>query len=520
MSVPQEEGLIRAWAYALALIVLCLPISSPDLFWHLSAGRWIVAHLAIPHSDPFTFTVFGTPWVDFEWGQQLIWYIIHSVAGLRGLWVFKGVLIAGCFVPIEQYLKQAGASGVARAGALALWLAAMLAQADLRADHASALFFAILLARLARGYGSFLFGFGLFAVWSNLHAGFALAFVLYVAAAAVEFVRNRSVSKAVAAEIVGAVLGSALNPYGLEVYRVFGGHASASMVRFVAEWAPPSLHNSSQIPLFAALAIVLGMIVSSPRTVLSFRGLCALGLGAAAILSARFASYFAPAAVIFVFSARPQPRTVAVACGLLALTGLLYQPISRAPLAAAFEDIYVARRASDFIAREGDVFRDLRLFNQYEWGGYLGWRLGPERKIYGDGRYLFHDQLSVTQAALDSPQALADFADREKLDAFLIRRYPQTYVSTRLYPNGEKRSFVRPWHILFFPRERWALVWFDEQSLVYVNRQKAPAAWLAAHEYRWRRPGDKAALNDAMSRREIPLSALAAEDLRHSTEVP
>jgi hypothetical protein len=183
-----------------------------------------------------------------------------------------------------------------------------------------------------------------------------------------------------------------------------------------------------------------------------------------------------------------------------------------------FNDRLVARRACDFVAHEGEALGGLRLFNQYEWGGYLGWRLGPGARVFGDGRYLFHGQLAELQDALTAPEKMKAFADRYALDGFLIKDYPSTLPSTRAYPDGSTRAFARPWHVFFFPRERWALVYWDDQALLFVDRAKTPAAWLAAHEYRWLRPGDDAARADALARGEIPLAVLRAETSRHASE--
>jgi hypothetical protein len=85
VSVPSKEGLLFVWAFILAAIVLFLPISSPDLFWHLSAGRWMSDHLALIRTDFLSFTREGVPWINFEWGLQLIWSAIFALGGLWGL---------------------------------------------------------------------------------------------------------------------------------------------------------------------------------------------------------------------------------------------------------------------------------------------------------------------------------------------------------------------------------------------------------------------------------------------------
>ena len=512
-NAAPKGGLLRAWAFALALVVLCLPVFNPDLFWHLSAARWIITHGGrIPRTDVLSFTKYGTPWIDFEWGTQLFWYGVNLMAGMWGLLALKGLLLIGAFWPVDGLLREKGVSDVGRAGALALWIAAMLAQTDLRADLTSVMFFAIILRRLERGRASFLFGFGLFALWANLHGGFILAFGLYALAALA------APPAGLAAEAVGAFFGTLVNPYGLGIYRVLLSHASDPAVRSVMEWGPPSAHNPFQAPLILAMALVLVLAWIGRRTSSKFLLAAALGTLGASVVSARFGAYFAAAGTMFVFSAFPKPRAAFVAFGLAALSALLI-PLRTHLRGRAFDDFIVARRAADFVVRERRQLQRLRLFNQYEWGGYLGWRLGDDALVFGDGRYLFHSQLPEINAALTSPENLAKFAASRRVDGFLIKNLDTKLPSTRKYPDGTTRKFDRPWYVSYLPRDRWALVYWDDQALVIVDRAKVQADWLAAHEYRWELPGDEAARDDARSRGEIPSGPAAAEAARHTQEV-
>lgn len=504
------------WAYALALIVVSLPLHSPDLFWHLSAGRWIFAHGAVPSVDPFSFTHYGRPWIDFEWAAQLLWYGVHAAAGLRGLWALKCALLIVAFVPVDGLLRDKGASEVARAAGLALWSCAALAQADLRMDLFSAALFALLLRRLESGRASFLFGFGLFALWGNLHAGFPLGLTLYAAYALAARFRRGKNSNGLGAEVCGALLGTLLNPYGLKIYLVIAAHATDPVGRFVSEWGPVDWRMPFHRPRIAALLVALplawGARHEAPALALS-----GMVLAIATAFSTRFGVYFASAASGCLAAAFPRPRA-SVAAAVLAVATLLIGAATarkRPAWGAAFSDIYVARRAVDFVVSQRAVFGPLRLFNTHEWGGYLGWRLGPGGRVYGDGRYLFHSQLPELQEALTGPQPMDAFVQRNELDAFLIRAYPDRLPGVRVYPDGSRRKISRPWYLSYLPRERWALVWWDEKALVFVNRAKVSPAWLAAHEYRWWRPGDGEALSDALARGEASAAVVEAEKVRH-----
>ena len=111
-------------------------------------------------------------------------------------------------------------------------------------------------------------------------------------------------------------------------------------------------------------------------------------------------------------------------------------------------------------------------------------------------------------------------SSRNKLDALLIRAYPARVAGERVYPDGSRRKISRPWYASYLPRERWALVWWDRQALLFVDRAKVPAAWRAAHEYRFLRPGDEEALNDAVERGEVSRVDVDAEKARHDSNYP
>ncbi|UPT74048.1 MAG: hypothetical protein M0D55_19855 [Elusimicrobiota bacterium] len=473
---------------------MCLPVHSPDLFWHLSAGRWMAAHRAIPSADPFSFTRLGEPWLDFEWLLQLFWYGVHSLGGLRALWALKGLSLAAVWLPVDGLLRDKGAGAASRAAALALWACAILPMADLRADLASAALLAVLLRRLEAGRASFLFGFGVFALWSNLHAGFPAGLALYAAYALGQRLGGRRI-EGLGAEACGALLGCLLNPYGLGLAAVFAAHGRDSVGTLVLEWGPIDWGFRYHRPLIAALFAGAVAARAARRSSPALAAAAAV-LAVATAVSSRFAVYFAPVAAAAFGAAFPGLGLAAGARLLGAASLLLVASAHGAEWGRAFSDVFVERAAADFVVAERETFGRLRVFNTYEWGGYLGWRLGPEGKVFGDGRYLFHGQLAEIRKALTSPEEMSAFVSRHRLDALLIRRYPERVRGTMLFPDGASVEVTRPWHASYLPRSRWALVYADRDALVFVDRAKVPAEWLAAREIS-DRPGDEEARDAA-----------------------
>src|SRR5437660_11881243 len=56
-----------------------------DVSWHIATGQWILDHRAIPHTDPFSFTWLGKPWVPIEWLSAVIYASAYRLAGYGGV---------------------------------------------------------------------------------------------------------------------------------------------------------------------------------------------------------------------------------------------------------------------------------------------------------------------------------------------------------------------------------------------------------------------------------------------------
>src|SRR6476620_6781638 len=56
-----------------------------DVSWHIATGQWILDHRAIPHTDPFSYTWLGKPWVPIEWLAEVIYARAYRLAGYAGV---------------------------------------------------------------------------------------------------------------------------------------------------------------------------------------------------------------------------------------------------------------------------------------------------------------------------------------------------------------------------------------------------------------------------------------------------
>ena len=81
----------RLLVFVLMSVVFVLaarPVSDPDFWWHLRAGKLIWETRAVPHADIFSATLAGREWVAHEWLSEVLMYLVNQAFGYTGLVVF------------------------------------------------------------------------------------------------------------------------------------------------------------------------------------------------------------------------------------------------------------------------------------------------------------------------------------------------------------------------------------------------------------------------------------------------
>jgi hypothetical protein len=140
--------------------------------------------------------------------------------------------------------------------------------------------------------------------------------------------------------------------------------------------------------------------------------------------------------------------------------------------------------ACDFVEEHLTHFRKRRLFNQWGWGGYLEYRFHPELRVFMDGRYIFHDFLKVISGAHDSPILWQNFLTAHNIEWVLVRNDSRPVrVPAQIRP-GETGTVRIPYLSAYYPSARWALLYRDFESVLYVRRGAFDTEWLNRREIR------------------------------------
>jgi len=408
------------------------PLNDPDLWWHLRTGELIIQNHKLFHSDPYSFTRAGQPWVDHEWLSEILIFALYKAAGWGGLIVGFAAVIACTFLLV--FVRCSGQPYIA--GAITVWGAiAAVPSFGVRPQMITLLLASIFLFVLEQSYerpNRVWWLLPLMLLWVNLHAGYAVGLGLVAVYLCGDLLdsglgnfapeewpgRARNLSRLTLACV--AIV--PLNPYAIAMYRYpIETLRSRAMLAYIGEWASPDFHQGRYVPvLLLMLGVMMLPALSSHR--LRARELLLLAVGlyaalrsvrhiplfvliAAPLLSGMIQGILKEAGRFQVFERERRPAGVKLALNLVLLTSFL--------LFSGFRVRYVIRHQTETTDREFpssalNFIASARLpapvMNHYNWGGYFIWKLYPEYKVYIDGRAdvygdAFMDQFASTYYA-------------------------------------------------------------------------------------------------------------------------
>lgn len=212
---PGRSPVDIAWAsltvFVPVIVTLLASLRSVDLAYHVRAGELILDGGTIPRVDSFTFTVAGLPWLDQQWGAQVVLALAHRIGSWPTLSFLQATLVGVTF--------------------LFVYLACRARQASARVA-ASLTLVGFLVASPALGIRPQLLGLSIFGASLWIIAGRRLhprrLWVMPLLAA-------------VCANVHGATL---LNPFGVNVWRYAWDLSTNPVIRHtISEWAPVTLSN-------------------------------------------------------------------------------------------------------------------------------------------------------------------------------------------------------------------------------------------------------------------------------------
>lgn len=401
---------------AIALPVLAsllASLSSIDLAYHLRAGDEILATGSIPRADAWTFTGQGLPWVDQQWGSQVILATVFRLAGWTGLALLRAGLVGlifGCLVLIAR--RRAWSWRNAALLTLGAFVVAATALALRPQLLGMALFALVLLIVSDRDrHPARLWAIPILVVlWASVHGSFFLA-PLVLGLAWLEDLAARPTrgGPTILVAVVSA-LAACLTPFGPGVWTyAIGLSTNAEVTRRVTEWQPTTIRDGTGILFFLSVAAVVVLIARWRRTI-PWPTLAWLGLFVAIGLYAQRGLAWWPLAAVVPVAGILSASTSATATGtasdsltpplmarlnaflvaalLLAGVALLpvwrpVDPLTDVPAGVLTDAPPGVTAALRDLTEPGD-----RVFNPQAWGSWFEFAV-PEVKVALDSRIEF-----------------------------------------------------------------------------------------------------------------------------------
>jgi hypothetical protein len=523
------KGILPLVSLVLLTVLICMTrYADYDLWWHLKLGETIFSNHTLPSLDTFSYTAAGRHQFTGEWLADLVIFLTFHAAGFLGLNLLKALLLLVAFgflfLQMKSAAKDVGGAAFAAVITLVIVLFAIRFRLFVRPYLFSLPFMAFFLYMIGRWRSNlrdrYIYLLPVFMlVWANMSVGAVFGLFLLGVATLLDIVENKSWR--LLSVLLLAIAASLLNPESWRLYALALDLTSDPYRALVGEYQPITkdiLFGSGLrytlcfqlLALGGALYFILcrgwkdlfRIIIFSFLLYESFRQVRLIELFSIAAAPCFFLLLLR--IITFVPDISEQKKVYAGLALSVAILALI-------PSTVFNSSVYAFGAGPKEGAFPEGAIRFLhehkvsgKMFNSYGYGGYLLWR-DKERKVFIDGRYrrLYTPaEYGEYKAAIDSADGWRAAEEKHRFD-YAVLEYD--LLSQRF-----------PAHLTGNPD--WALVYWDNHSLVYLKRTPERAALIESYEYRTARPtfldlsyldaygGDK--LNGALSRveREVALN--------------
>lgn len=507
----------------LVILLTTFKISGDDdIFWHLQTGKYITENKSIPNADVFGFVTKGKKWIPFEWGFDVLVYNIYSVLGYPGISLLRTLIFLLMFFFLLKISVKLKLNIFISYIVFILLAAGLLERLLIKPQIISYLFSVILLYLLlsylytSQNNKKFLYFIpALFLIWANMHMGVLSGFVLLTIFTISEIIRFplsknstrvASSSPTLKTLLIVYLLSAAamlINPHGFNTYTYVYSHMQMKMISEVFEWYSPFnrffsgsifiyvyysylvlsafslllLFKQKQWFLFSVLFIFMFFSFSTSRFAVDFMAVSAIIIVFAVSkhFSRKNNHYVFEKPVHFYF-----PAVLLLAGILLLPANTLYKLINyeRETGFGIYENDYPVG-AAEFIKNNNIISAGNRVFNTFSCGGYLIWEV-PGAMNFIDSRNL-NDEIYYSYKKINNKQFgfEAEF-DKYNFD-YILWFFPKLPYNT----NEMKNSVVS---FLFSNSENWKLVFWDDNSFVFVRNIPEYKEIIEKYEYKYVNP--------------------------------
>lgn len=375
------------------------PMRDTDFGWHYRCGQELATQKQFCNVNRYTVMLDGYSWNSPSQGYDLLLYSLYRNFSFPGVTIFYALSAALVFTFFVKSFKEKWLAA-ALLTLVGVWFSWSILGLGFRSQIVSVYFLAVFLAviKLSRLEKRYLFALPLLSLlWVNSHSGFflgPLVVFVFLLDQGYRLWRKQISLKdfKFTLTVFGlTILATLLNPLGFSVYQEVLRHAQVPLNTLIAEWLPPA---PGQILFIISLVALVVSLLSRGRRPDVLGILSVLFFGLLAADARRNLPLFALAAAFAL--AQTGPSTTETGWHrfrmptLLAFTLLaLFFAYKNVPGVLNYDERIYAQKALVTLPYDGVRFMNTlepgSIFNAYEWGGYLIWKL-PKFKIFTDGR--------------------------------------------------------------------------------------------------------------------------------------
>src|SRR6266849_3016951 len=249
-------------------------LADADVGWHIRTGEYILNHHQVPYHDLYSFSKPGAPWYAWEWLTDVIDAGLFRAAGLKGVVLLAGVMIALFATTLMRRVVNAGAHLFAALVVVLLSVGSasmhFLARPHLFTLLLLSVSMGIIEADRRQGASARIWWLvPITLVWTNLHGGFLILIALLglaaAGAAAEAWLQRPSGSPADWAPALrwakltaACAAVSLINPYGWGLHVHVVEYLRSDWIRkVVQEFQSPSFRDENMLQFEALLFVAL-----------------------------------------------------------------------------------------------------------------------------------------------------------------------------------------------------------------------------------------------------------------------
>jgi hypothetical protein len=482
MRLSSAAALVISFLFVLTIITTVSKDFNQDLGRHLKIGEIILETKQIPQTNLFSYTNPSFPFINHHWLSEVVFFSLTSLLGVTSMAILKIILIMSAVgIGVCYGIRRVGIQTTLFS--LLLFSPLFLERAHIRPEMFGYLFFAILLYMVLtypKHPKLILITPVIMVLWTNMHISFVFGLFLLILLLAKLIILQRSLRDIVL--VAGGILATLINPHGLTgalyPFTIFNEYGYQ-----IAENQSLLFLNSLTFNVWIKYFFILTPIIVLCLLVHVFKqrwtaGIILLTFFAVTFFQIRHMPFFVIAAIpLCALSLRDISHHLQIkkvsgtvvdgllsllmgVCMIFFLTGTYSNTFDmNTQFGIGFQED--AKAATDFVKKHN---LPKNIFNNFDVGGYLIYRLYPDYHLFVDNRpeaypAKFFQEVYIPMQ-LDTPTR-----------TMIFKKYNiQTIITAHTDQTDWGRSLI----LNTYKDTSWKLVFADKAILIFTRNSALP----------------------------------------------